>query len=95
MKPICVNCQRFYRPRKNGVYFVEMAPKHPGAAAGRKAPHAWRPYKVWCGDLWLCPDCGHELIIGVPTVAVSEQFKPDFQDTIANREANWLEVKDC
>ena len=24
MKPICVKCQRFYRPKKNGTSFVEM-----------------------------------------------------------------------
>ena len=95
LKPICVPCQRFYRPKKNGVYFIECMQKHSGAASGRKAPHSWRPYKVWIGDLWHCLDCGQELIVGVGQVPISEQYKPDFADWIKNTGADWLEVKDC
>ena len=26
MRPICVPCRRFYRPKKNGTYFLEGHP---------------------------------------------------------------------
>ena len=47
MKPICVNCQRFYRPKKNGVFFIESMPTVSGAPAGKTAPESWKPYKLW------------------------------------------------
>lgn len=65
IKPICVKCQCFYRPKKNGVFLTEMMPKHNNAERGIKDPGAWMPYKVWVGDLWECPDCNHQIIEGV------------------------------
>ena len=63
MKPICVKCQRFYRAKKNGYYFIEGMPDT-GALPGTAEPEKWHPYKVWSGDLWACEGCGHELISG-------------------------------
>ena len=33
MKPICVPCQRFYRPKKNGFMFIEAMPRATPEAA--------------------------------------------------------------
>ena len=57
MKPICVPCQRFYRPKQNDYSFVEGMPTH-GAKPGTEEPDKWRPYKLWLGDLWECKGCG-------------------------------------
>jgi hypothetical protein len=99
LKPICVQCQRFYRPKKTGVYFVEskQRPDEFGLPAlpGRATPEQWQPYKVWAGDLWHCPDCGHELISGTGMHPIVEDYQADFLLTIGHLNALWLEVKDC
>jgi hypothetical protein len=64
MAPICVPCQRFYRPEKNGYTFLEGMPIA-NAPPGKEYAHAWKPYKLWRGDLWKCEGCGHLTIAGV------------------------------
>lgn len=93
LKPICVKCERFYRPKKNGVFFIESYPTKPLAPPGRATPEFWLPYKVWSGDLWHCPDCGHELVVGTGMRAVSEKHMDGFMGWVDR--AKWLEVKDC
>jgi hypothetical protein len=39
LKPICVKCQRFYRPSRNGVWFLEGMPTHNGAHPGKAEAH--------------------------------------------------------
>lgn len=87
LKPICVSCQRFYRPKQNGVYFIEGMPTN-----NRKD---WKPYKVWAGDLWACPDCHATIIVGTGKREISIQHEPNFKETIANTKADWLMIKDC
>jgi len=82
MKPICVKCQCFYRVRRNSFAFIEGMPN--GTAAprenirGLRKPEAWQPYKLWNGDLWECPDCGHQTISGVGFVPIAEHYQPQF-----------------
>jgi DNA-directed RNA polymerase subunit RPC12/RpoP len=64
----CVPCQTYLRPRKNDIYVLETM----------SDPE--RPYKVWNADLWECPDCGHQVILGYGMHEVAEHFEPDFQD---------------
>lgn len=95
MKPICVKDRRFYRPKKTGIAFIEGMPKHgTNVPPGNAAPDRWKPYKLWYGDLWICPDCGHELIIGAGAAAVSEHFKPDFKAQVAACGAD-IQINDC
>ena len=54
MKPVCVKCRLFYRPKKNGAYFEEGMPT---TEVGVKL---WRSYKLWAGDLWQCRGCGSD-----------------------------------
>ena len=89
LKPVCVACRCFYRAEHNGHFFTEMMPIGSGGAMGppedrrgNKAPHLWQPYKLWVGDLWKCPECGHELVVGVIGGPVSEHYKPDFADAV-------------
>ncbi len=96
MKPICVKCERFYRPKKNGKAFVEMMPK-----GGRDRPEpgiadrdGWEPYKLWMGDLWLCHGCGHELIVGSGYQPIAEHFQPDFSALVEAWRAK-ITINDC
>jgi hypothetical protein len=98
MKPICVHCERFMRPKRNGIYFLEGKPwggdvewnqKHGKDATG------WTPYKLWAGDLWMCPTCGTQIIVGVPATPIAEHYQPEFAAAVARTGADRLLVKDC
>ena len=95
LKPICVKCQRFYRPHFNGRWFVEAMPK-PGvvqAVKGSTHPEQWQPYKVWLGDEWQCQGCGHLIIVGTGLAPASEHYQEDFSKAV--RVAYYLQVNDC
>jgi len=94
MKPICVPCQRFYRPKQNGFSFIEGMPIRKDAPKGAEEPEAWVPYKLWRGDLWVCQGCGSEIIVGTGVQAVAEHFENDFEDAIRICNAK-LQVNDC
>jgi hypothetical protein len=93
LKPICVKCQRFYRPHRNGRRFVEGMPIGNDAPSGTVAPERWKPYKVWIGDEWTCCGCGHLIIVGVAREPVSEHYRGDFAAALAS--ATYLQVNDC
>jgi len=107
LKPICVPCERFMRPDKNGVRFLECMPVRGIApedrpvdeTRGKRAkPGEWEAYKLWMGDRWRCPDCGATIISGVGLNPYSEHFLPDFDKALVDavaREGKLLEVKDC
>lgn len=95
LKPICVPCQRFYRPKKNGYYFVEGMPIVNGAKPGTDEPGCWVPYKLWVGDLWECEGCGSTIIVGTGRSPVLEHYQSDFKETIVATSADRLQVNDC
>lgn len=102
MKPICVACSRFYRPEKTGYYFVEGMPNAvPGtdnghtartAAPGLSEAQHWSPYKLWMGDLWRCPGCGHQIVSGVGREPVAEHYEKDFAE---QARVATFQVNDC
>jgi hypothetical protein len=94
VKPVCVKCQRFFRPKKTGFYFVEGMPKVNNAAPGTSEPEKWGPYKLWVGDLWVCHGCGREIVSGVAGSPIAEHYQPDFEGQRAAHAAN-LQVNDC
>ncbi len=65
MSPICVPCQRFFRPQKNDFKFLE-------------AMEDGQPYKLWAGDKWKCPDCGAQIVVGFARRPIAEHFEFDF-----------------
>ena len=95
LKPICVKCQRFYRPHHNGRRFIEGMPREgvTDAPPGTSHPERWKPYKVWIGDEWICHGCGHLLIVGVPLTPLAEHYQDDFPRAVAA--SNYLQVNDC
>ena len=95
MKPVCVKCQRFYRMKKSGFYFIEAMPIENKALPGTQEPEKWTPYKVWAGDKWQCEGCGHELLSGFGREAIVEHYQSDFQQVVENLHADQLQVNDC
>ena len=95
MKPICVGCKCFYRVKKTGKFFVEGMPIAPMAKKGRAEPENWKPYKIWAGDLWECPECGHETIAGVGWNPVSEHYLPDFPSLLEKLGPDPITINDC
>lgn len=94
MKPICVPCQRFFRPKRTGIPFIESMPIEGRPAAGTAEPDRWTPYKLWVGDQWQCEGCGAEIASGVAPRPVAEHYQPDFADA-ARRLGAALVVNDC
>lgn len=96
MKPICVPCQRFYRCKKNNFPFIEAMPVGDSdlALPGAATPDCWKPYKLWFGDLWECPDCGATIVAGVAQRPLSEHYQPEFARAVATH-APTLQVNDC
>jgi len=92
MKPVCVPCERFMRAKKNGFYFTEGM-----GGDGRRGKHSteWIPYKIWVGDLWECPDCKAQIVVGVGMNRLAEHYEPDFNDILEQTNAKQLLVKDC
>ena len=93
-KPVCPKCQRFMRPKTNGVAWVENMPTETSALPGRVESKKWKPYKLWVGDLWSCIECGFEIIIGAPPEPISEHFRPDFAGMM-ERLKPAFKVNDC
>lgn len=92
MKPVCVLCNRFYYPSKNGRAVEEFMPAQSDTPAGQ--PEGWRTYKLWLGDEWTCRGCGSMIVVGFGTLPVSESFYPDHEDQLAC-EPDRVEVYDC
>jgi hypothetical protein len=95
VKPICVPCQRFFRPSRNGFAFIEGMPSGNDARPGLAEPDRWRPYKLWIGDQWKCPDCGATIIVGVAHQPVSEHYQPNFKDAVRQFGGDQLQINDC
>jgi hypothetical protein len=97
LKPICVPCHAFYRPWKNGFYFLEMMPGNgtnrplPGLAE----PDKWKPYKLWAGDLWKCPLCNNQIVVGTGHSPAAEIHHKDFNEKVEMLGADQFKVNDC
>lgn len=94
LKPVCVPCQRFFRPKHNGESFLEMMPRESGAPSGTKAPELWEPYKLWRGDLWECQGCKAQIVVGVGRAPVAEYYEPGFEFDCQQAKVR-IKVNDC
>ena len=48
--PICAQCQVELKPEKNGIGVLDMAD--------------FGPLQIWEADVWKCPSCLREIIVG-------------------------------
>jgi hypothetical protein len=94
MRPICVGCQRFFRPKKTGMYFIEGMPNGNDVPPGTAEPHRWQPYKLWAGDLFECEGCGATIISGVGLRPIRERHHSDFTAFVNSFGAKF-QVNDC
>lgn len=97
LKPICVPCERFMRPERTAVAFIEGKP-HGGIVpwdgkSGRTSV-GWTPYKLWRGDQWRCPDCDATIIVGVAQAPVVEHYEDRFSLVVKALNVT-LFIKDC
>ena len=81
---VCAKCCVELRPEENGVTAVEMA--------------SFGPVAVYMADLWKCPGCGAETILGFGAKPIVQHFEPAFEDTLAKLRQNtrtfefWLNI---
>ena len=94
-KPVCVKCQRFYRPERNGTDWIEMMPIKNGVEPGTAEPDKWKPYKLWSSDLWECRVCGHQILSGHGHQRFAENFQTDFAVKMTRLGPNPIKVNDC
>ncbi len=95
MKPICVPCRRFFRPKKNGFHFTEGFPSPHDAEPGNQEPENWKPYKIWVGDLWECRGCGTQIVSGFGSGPIRTKHDPGFADERQRLNAQQFQVNDC
>lgn len=93
-KPVCLGCRCFYRPKKNGFAWIEGMPDSGGAPRGVAGNGQWSPYKLWVSDLWACPECGHEIVVGHCQREISEHYLPGFAEAVAQYKAE-VQINDC
>jgi len=65
-RPVCVKCKAELKPKKNSVLALGMA--------------SFGPASIWSADLWKCPRCGYEIIMGFAATALSCHYEPGFKD---------------
>ena len=98
-KPVCVACKCFYQAERNGYRFLEGMPiggPHDDNIRGHRAPELWEPYKLWNGDLWKCPDCGHLIIVGCGQQPMAEHYMEGFTEAVEKYiHPDKLQVNDC
>lgn len=52
-KATCVKCAVYLRPQTNDIRVVETAQRD-----------FQKPYAIYHADLWRCPSCGFEVVLG-------------------------------
>lgn len=95
-KPVCFPCQRFFRMKKMGFYFIEGMPV--GGVfptPGKDHPEDWKPYKVWVGDKWECEGCGAAILTGFGANPIALQHEEDFKAIVESLGADKYQVNDC
>lgn len=98
-KPVCVKCQRFYRPLRNAVDVLEQMPNGtvPRSPPGTEAPETWEPYKLWSADKWHCEGCDHELVVSFAQHNYAEHYQEGFQTLLdkVRQKPHFVIVNDC
>jgi hypothetical protein len=94
LKPICVKCGRFFKPKRNGVYVLEQMQRVNGAAPGLENSDSWRPYKLWHADLYEWHGCGTELVTGFGFGPMVEHYMPNFNQALVSHPPSVI-VNDC
>ena len=54
----------------------------------------WQPYKLWLGDLWRCPCCGAEIIVGVAQRPIAEHYMSGYAAAVEMYQPK-IQIDDC
>lgn len=73
-RPVCVKCETELRPEKNGVGLLDYY--RPSDEVEPK------PYQIWDADLWKCPVCGIEIVVGFGDNPIDAHYNESFAKTI-------------
>ena len=79
-EPVCARCEIEMRPKENDVRVIDWFSEPP------------KPYQIWCADLWICPKCGVELVIGFGNRAFAEHYEEGFEDGLKNVKENYTVI---
>ena len=67
-RPVCAECEVEMVPETNGVGVLDMA--------------EFGPHQVWDADLYKCPKCGFEVIVGFGQAPLAEHHEGNFESTV-------------
>ncbi len=65
MRPVCVKCRCEMKPAKNDFLVEEMLDGE-------------HPYRVWSTDLWRCPNCSTEVVMGFGAKPLGEYWQGSY-----------------
>ena len=65
---ICIKCRIELRPKTNGVFALEM--------------NTFGAISLAQADLWHCPECGLEVVLGFATEPFARHCQTDFVETV-------------
>ena len=86
MKPVvCVQCQLFFKVKKNGVAIEEGMPDGRGG---------WQSYKLWQGDLWECGGCRAQIVRGFGQQPIAEHYEDGYDRHVTHFQP-LFRVDDC
>lgn len=83
--PVCKKCQCEMKPETNGVGLLDMFSPSGVTEA--------QPYQVWDADLWKCPKCGVEVVLGFGVGALSNHHEESFHWVIKGYELRGMLIK--
>jgi len=68
---VCVPCEKEMRRIKNGVVVEEHRENG-------------EPYKIWSADLWACPACGHQCLLGFANRPIAHHHDDKYSEEQKN-----------
>ena len=80
-RPVCVKCEVDLRPETNGVKVLDHA--------------NFGPYKLWDADLWKCPICEIQVVIGFGSLPLSEHYKNGFKEAVERAKPVLINSREC
>jgi hypothetical protein len=56
---------------------------------------AWAPYKLWIGDLYTCPGCNAQIVVGVPYAPLAEHYQTELYAQRLQTHPPQIRINDC
>lgn len=82
-RPVCVSCGCYYRCWKNDVVVETGELK---VSERFSEPSTWVSHEIRSADLWRCPECEGEIVIGFAQDPLSHSLKAGYAERLAEIE---------